>query len=336
MNLQSETWNQVTSEENDIRIDVFSARTFSLSRARVQKLIEDQFVKCNGQIVKANYKIHIGDQIELFFPEPKTIDLKPQEIPLEVLYQDDHLAVINKPAGMVVHPAPGHWEGTLVNALLHHMGKDLGKATGIGGELRPGIVHRIDRNTSGILLITKTDLAHHSLSEQFRIHSISRRYLALCWGGLPKAGEWQGAIGRDPKDRKKMALVEKGKSALTHFSLVESFGAQLSFFEANLLTGRTHQIRVHASAHGFPLVGDVTYTEKRSLKEKKEKGLSWIRKNCPEILPNVEKLQQENRQFLHAAHLGFDHPVSQQRMEFQTALPEDLKQIVTGLRLCQK
>ena len=256
-------WNLIpyndTEAEAGERLDVALARlTPELSRSRVQKLIEEGRVRRNGAACKANTRLAAGDQLELFLPEPRPLGLKAESIPIEVLYQDEHLAVVEKPAGLVVHPAAGHADGTLVNALLHHF-KDLSSGAGIGGELRPGIVHRIDKNTSGILLVTKTDLAHQHLSKQFKEHTISRKYLGLCWGRPPAAGEWNEPIARDPKERKRMAVVPGGRAALTRFRVLRSFGGALSLFEAELFTGRTHQIRVHFSTHGFPLVGDPVY-----------------------------------------------------------------------------
>jgi 23S rRNA pseudouridine1911/1915/1917 synthase len=234
----------------------------------------------------------------------------------------------------VVHPAAGHDDGTLVNALLHHF-PDLSTGSGIGGELRPGIVHRIDKNTSGILLVTKTDLAHQHLSQQFKEHSITRRYKGLCWGALPEKGEWNEAIARDPKERKRMALVPDGRRALTRYRRVSAY-AGLSLFEAELFTGRTHQIRVHFSAHGFPLAGDAVYSNAtRAARRAKEDGSKSVAKRCPAAASSIEALAERGRQFLHAAHLGFTHPVSGQRLEFNSDLPADLKEIVLSLEPCK-
>jgi 23S rRNA pseudouridine1911/1915/1917 synthase len=329
-------WNNATADREGERLDVAIARLFpELSRSRVQKLIEQGHVRLNGQAAKANLKPETGDRIELYLPPPRPLDLKAESIPLEILFQDEHLAVIEKPAGLVVHPAAGHEEGTLVHALLHHFGEVLARGSGIGGELRPGIVHRIDKNTSGILLVTKTDLAHHHLSRQFKDHSITRRYTGLCWGGLPASGEWNEAIARDPRERKRMALMPAGRPALTRYRRKEIFpGAAL--FEAELFTGRTHQIRVHFSAHGFPLVGDPVYgNATRAARRGREEGARALQKKCPSAVAAAEALQEAGRQFLHASHLGFAHPVNGSRLEFTSELPPDLNALVLELRSCR-
>lgn len=323
-------WTKIISAASGDRLDVYLAKNCELSRARIQKLVAEGRVLYKGETAKSNQLLETGDEISVFLPPAKSSPLEAQNIPLELLYQDAELAVIEKPAGLVVHPAAGHEDGTLVNALLHHF-TDLSKGSGIGGELRPGIVHRIDRNTSGILLITKTDRAHHSLSLQFKEHSISRRYTGLCWGKLPAAGEWKGAIGRDPKDRKKMAIVESGRSALTKFRLLERFHEAVTLFEAELFTGRTHQIRVHFSSAGFPLVGDSVYEGGKG-KQATEAGLKILAKQAPGAHSRAVSLRAAERQFLHASHLGFVHPVSQERMEFNSPLPGDLAGLVLSLK----
>lgn len=327
-------WNETTADQNDERLDLALARLFpGLSRSRGQRLIEDGHVKLNGGAAKANHKLEAGDKIELFLPAPIPLELRAEEIPLPILFQDEHLAVVDKPAGLVVHPGAGHPEGTMVNALLH-LFPDLASGPGIGGELRPGIVHRIDKNTSGILLVTKTDLAHQHLSRQFKEHSISRRYRGLCWGKLPPAGEWNGPIGRDPKERKRMAIVEGGRNALTRYHTLKNF-QDLSYFEAELFTGRTHQIRVHFSANGFPLAGDAVYgTASRSARRTQEDGMRKLAKRDPGSTAKLAALAAAERQFLHAAHLGFTHPASQERMEFDSELPADLREIVVSLEAC--
>jgi 23S rRNA pseudouridine1911/1915/1917 synthase len=334
--LPTETWLDLSADRDDERLDHALARIVpTLSRSRIQKLIEAGQVLVEGEKTKSNRLMARGERIRLFIPAPKALDLRPQEIPLHVLYQDEHLAVLEKPAGLVVHPAAGHEDGTLVNALLHHF-PDLSTGPGIGGNLRPGIVHRIDKNTSGILLITKTDLAHLHLSEQFKKHSITRRYQGLCWGKLPAAGEWNDPIGRDPKDRKRMAPSEKGKSALTKFRRLEDFGF-LHLFEAELFTGRTHQIRVHFSHHGFPLVGDAVYGKAtRSARQAQDEGMKTLRIKAPEVFSLAESLLLGERQFLHARHLGFVHPATGENLSFESPLPPDLQGIVVGLRSCKK
>jgi 23S rRNA pseudouridine1911/1915/1917 synthase len=326
-------WNKSVCEQGGTRIDVYLAQNFEISRARAQKLIADSQVLCNGVAVRSNHLVEAGDELSIFLPAAKPSVLSPQDIPLEILYQDEHLAVIEKPAGLVVHPAAGHEDGTLVNALLHHF-PDLSLGQGIGGEQRPGIVHRIDRNTSGVLLITKTDLAHSALSAQFKEHSISRRYTGLAWGKLAVHGEWNGKIGRDPKDRKRMAIVESGRTALTRFQLQRSFFDCLSLFEATLFTGRTHQIRVHFSSAGFPLVGDSIYDDHGRARQPRENGEAILDKRCPSALPPIENLRASGRQFLHATHLGFTHPATQQPMEFNSPLPAALAEVVRLLESC--
>ncbi|MGE3260509.1 MAG: RluA family pseudouridine synthase [Bacteriovoracia bacterium] len=331
-------WTHLASDAEGTRLDVYLPQKFpELSRARAQKLISEGKVLRNGAPVKANHKLEIGDALSIFLPAAKSSVLRPQDIPLTIYFQDEHLAVIEKPAGLVVHPSVGHAEGTLVNALLHHF-PDLSSGSGIGGEQRPGIVHRIDRNTSGILLITKTDLAHRALGEQFKEHSISRRYSGLAWGKLPEKGEWKGNIGRDPKERKRMAIVPEGqgRTALTLYRAVAHFDG-LTQFEAELKTGRTHQIRVHFSAHGFPLAGDSVYgAASRLARQQKEKGLRSLLRSCPKAHEQIGILQEISRQFLHACHLGFSHPVSGERLEFDSALPSDLAEIMLSLRECRK
>lgn len=334
--LQPEKWNSVFADQEGERLDVAITRLFpELSRSRVQKLLDQGLVKRNGQAAKANLKLTAGDTLEVFLPAPKALALRAEEIPIHILYQDEQLAVVEKPAGLVVHPGAGHHEGTLVNALLHHF-PDLPAGGGIGGELRPGIVHRIDRNTSGVLLITKTDLAHQSLSKQFKDHTISRRYRGLCWGKLLSAGEWKDSIGRDPKERKRMAAVENGRSALTRYKKIAEYRGPVSLFEAELFTGRTHQIRVHFSHHGFPLAGDLVYTQAhRAGRKAKEDGLKALERHCPEAAQKLIALHESGRQFLHAAHLGFTHPVSGERLQFESDLPQDLAEIMLCLQPCK-
>lgn len=329
-------WTALLVEDTtEPRLDVFLARRFpELSRTAAQRLITEKHVKVNETPERVSYKLQNGDRLEVFLPAPRPSELTPEAIPLHIIFQDKHLAVIEKPAGLVVHPAVGHSHGTLVNALLHHLG-DLSKGSGVGGELRPGIVHRIDRNTSGVLLVTKTDPAHQHLAQQFKEHSITRRYHGLCWGKLPAQGEWNGAIGRDPKERKRMAITETGRKATTRFRAVKHFGNAATFFEAELLTGRTHQVRVHFAAHGFPLAGDSVYSAAYvKARHQREAGLKALRKLCPEAVPLLEKLDEESRQFLHAAFLGFTHPATGQRMDFASDLPADLAAIMVKLHAC--
>lgn len=333
--LKAGEWNRLTADQTGERLDVAVSRLApELSRSRVQKLVDEGYVKVAGEPAKSNRKLEGGDAIEVFLPAPKSLDLKAESIPIHVYYQDEHLAVVEKPAGLVVHPAVGHSDGTLVNALLHHF-PDLAKGTGIGGTIRPGIVHRIDKNTSGILLVTKNDAAHLDLSRQFKEHSITRRYLGLAWGELPEKGEWKEPIARDPKERKRMAIVPGGRNAITRFRRLDSFPG-LSLFEAELFTGRTHQIRVHFSSHGFPLAGDSVYGNSvRSAGRTREMGKNALVKRCPESARLLASLQENGRQFLHAAHLGFVHPVSGAKLSFESDLPADLQKIVLSLNACK-
>lgn len=327
------SWNSVSVDQSDEpRLDLFLVQLSGLSRSQVQRLITEGHVKVNDlPPAKAGQKLIPGDRVQIFLPAPKPSGLSAQNIPLTILYQDSELAVIEKPAGLVVHPAAGHEDGTLVNALLHHLG-DLSAGGGIGGELRPGIVHRIDKNTSGILLVTKTDAAHQNLSAQFKEHSITRRYRGLCWGKLTPSGEWNAPLARDPKERKRMAVVEGGRHAITRYRSLQNFGELLTSFEAELHTGRTHQVRVHFAAQGFALVGDIVYSPAYvAARQKKEKVLKALRAEAA-LLPLIEALEEKGRQFLHAAFLGFTHPVTGQRMEFSSELPADLAEIMLGLK----
>lgn len=333
--LNAGAWNTHRAAAEAPRLDTYLAQHYpELSRSRAQKLIDEGHVKVNEGATKASQPVEAGDEISLFLPAPKPLGLRAEDIPLRILFQDDQLAVVEKPAGLVVHPAAGHEDGTLVNALLHHF-PDLSTGGGIGGQLRPGIVHRIDRQTSGILLITKTDQAHQHLSAQFKEHSISRRYQGLCWGTLPEKGAWDLPIARDPKERKRMAIVPAGRRALTHYRRVALYGGAVSHFEAELFTGRTHQIRVHFSAAGFPLVGDSVYCASgRAARQAREAGRRKLGKVCAEAVPLVDALEENGRQFLHAAHLGFVHPVSGQTLVFDSEPPADLAEIMLRLKAC--
>ena len=267
---------------------------------------------------KVGEKLKGGETICITFPAVRATEVVAQELPLQVLYEDAHLIVINKPAGLVVHPAPGHSEGTLVNALLHHC-QDL---AGIGGELRPGIVHRLDKDTSGVMLATKDDQTHLRLAEQFQVHSITRRYVALVHGLLPKdVGRVDCPIGRHPLERKKMSgKCRNGRRAVTHWQVLQRFpDDRLTLVELNLETGRTHQIRVHFAEMNFPLVGDPLYGKSGRIKEMKDASLRTL-------------LSSLGRQALHAKILGFTHPISGNYMEFECALPDDLQTILSYLQ----
>jgi 23S rRNA pseudouridine1911/1915/1917 synthase len=300
------------------RLDRFLARELTdFSRAQLKKLIDDGRILVDDAPSRAAVKLKGGEKICVDPPEPEPVTAVPQAIPLNVLYEDADLIVIDKPAGMVVHPAPGHAAGTLVNALLYHC-TDL---AGIGGELRPGIVHRLDKETSGVMVATKNDLAHQSLAEQFKQHSIKRRYLALVHGLVQKeTGVVDMPIGRHPTERKKMSSrCRRGRRAVTRWKVLRRFDLdRLSWLELALETGRTHQIRVHLSELNFPLVGDPVYGQARKLSEVKDLDIRNL-------------LQQLQRQALHARLLGFRHPVSGEYLEFTSPVPEDLGCILDGL-----
>ena len=298
MNLLTFTIDQ---EAAPLRIDRYLAEQCpEFSRSYLQKLLKEQKVTADDKPVKANYKIQPGVQIQVEVP-----DILPENIPLDILYEDDYLLVVNKPKGMVVHPAAGHTEGTLVNAVMAHCGDNL---SGINGVLRPGIVHRIDKDTTGALVICKEDSVHRDLAEQLKEHSIKRRYRAVVQGNLKEdEGTIEGPIGRHPTDRKKMAINHKnGKPAVTHYKVLERFG-QYTYIECRLETGRTHQIRVHMTSIGHPLLGDTVYGSSK----------------------NPFHLQGQT---LHAMILGFLHPVTGEYMEFEAPLPDYFLKLLEKLR----
>lgn len=280
-----------TIETDDVnkRVDVFlNEEMEDVSRSALQKNIEKGNITVNGEKISKNYKLHLGDIVEAELPPPENIDIVPEDIPLDIMYEDDDLIVINKSQNMVVHPAPGHYTGTLVNALMFHCGDNL---SGINGVLRPGIVHRIDKDTSGVLVIAKSDLAHKGLSEQLAEHSMKRVYNAIVYNSFSEeSGTVDRNIDRSKNDRKKMAVVmQGGRNAVTHYKVIEKLG-KYTWVELQLETGRTHQIRVHMSYIGHPLLGDPVYGPKK----------------CPFNL---------NGQVLHAKVLGFIHPRTGEYME---------------------
>ena len=294
----------VDKEDNE-RIDIFLSQEFTqVSRTYIQRLIKDGLVKVNDKLVKSKYLVNKGDHIIVQFPEPKSLEIVPENIPIEIVYEDEDVAVVNKPQGMVVHPAPGNYSGTLVNALLFH----LGKLSTINGFIRPGIVHRIDKDTSGLLMIAKNDFAHSYLSKQLKEHSITRKYLALVDGNIKEdKGTVNAPIGRHPVDRKKMTVTEKNsKEAVTHFTVLERFN-DYTLVQAQLETGRTHQIRVHMSFIKHPVTGDPVYGNKN------------------------QKFKL-NGQLLHAKTLGFIHPRTKEYMEFNSKLPEHFHKVLNSLR----
>jgi 23S rRNA pseudouridine1911/1915/1917 synthase len=311
-------WTEIRVEdEPGARLDTWLAERLDLSRSRAAALIEGGHVLLNGRPPRKRDRPAQGDVLRVRVPAPEPSPLEPEAIPLDIVYQDADLLVVDKPAGMVVHPAPGHRGGTLVNALLHAV-DDL---SGIGGVLRTGIVHRLDRDTSGLLLVAKHDAAHRRLADDLRHRRIRRRYLALAWGHLPEAQATVDApIGRHPGDRKRMAVVEGGRRAVTRFRRVEAWRAA-DLLQAQLETGRTHQIRVHLLHLGHPVVGDATYGAGR------ERGFSgparaWAR----------ELARRTPRQFLHAAELRLSHPRTGEELRFRSPLPPDLQAVVDWAR----
>ncbi|UMM64338.1 RluA family pseudouridine synthase [Aristophania vespae] len=309
----------ISSDQTGERIDrLLAEQNKSLSRSRVKALIESGFLSCNGDIKRDPSLItREGMNISLTIPPPEPARPQAETIALTILYEDRDLIVIDKPAGLVVHPAPGNETGTLVNALLGHCGPEF---EGIGGEKRPGIVHRLDKDTSGVMVAAKTPLAHQHLSEAFADRTIKRSYRALVWGVLPPKGELEGNIGRDKRDRKRMAVVQSGgKHALTHFKTLSVFHDSISLIECRLETGRTHQIRVHLSHAGHPLLGDPVYLKRVPAQAKKlDKELRALCLDFP-------------RQALHAATLGFIHPRTKEELEFSTPLPFDFEELLAHL-----
>ena len=293
----------------DGRLDRFIADRLGLSRTRVQKLLEEGLVTIDGHPAKKSEGVTPGAEIEVVVPPAEPVDIEPEDIPLDIVHEDDALLVVNKAAGMVVHPAPGHRSGTMVNALLYHV-RDL---SGVGGRLRPGIVHRLDRNTSGLLVVAKSDEAHHGLTDELQERRMKRLYRAATWGHLPESTMTiEVAVGRDTKDRKRMTVRADGRAALSRVRVRERW-ERADFLDVTLETGRTHQIRVHLAHVGHPVVGDSVY------------GASWERgMGGPQRAWAMELARRVPRQFLHAAELAFRHPVTGDTMRFEAPLPEDL------------
>lgn len=297
----------VEQEEGGLRIDRYLAEAQEdLTRSYLQKLIAEGRVKVNENTVKANYKVNDGDMIKLILPPPVDLDLKPENIPLDIVYEDKDIIIINKRKGMVVHPAAGHYSNTLVNALLYHCKDEL---SGINGIMRPGIVHRIDMNTTGVLVACKNDKAHQCIAEQLKVHSITRKYNAVVFQPFKElTGTVEAPIGRHPVDRKKMAVNHKnGKHAVTHYQLLENLGGRYAHIECTLETGRTHQIRVHMASIGHPLLGDELYSNNKS------------------------NFSLEG-QALHARVLGFIHPATGAYVEFEAPLPAYYEELLNKLR----
>lgn len=293
----------ITKEQNRERLDkLLLPVEADWSRTQIQNLMKQELILVNGEAVKSNYKASEGDVITIKIPDPEVYEIEAEDLQLEIVYEDADVAVINKPKGMVVHPAPGHLTGTLVNGLMHQI-KDL---SGINGIMRPGIVHRIDKDTSGLLMVAKNDKAHQSLVDQLVAKSVTRKYTALVHGHIAHdKGTVDAPIGRDTRDRQSMNVVDKGKHAVTHFEVRERFGAY-TLVECRLETGRTHQIRVHMKFIGHPLVGDPKYGQKKTM--------------------------DIGGQALHAGVLGFIHPSSGEYLEFEVPLPEPFEQLLSELK----
>ena len=305
----------VPADADDLRLDRFLVSVLALSRSQIQRLIKDGRVLVAGRVAKSNQAVKPGQAIAIDVPELIDPAPQPEALPLPIVYQDRDLIVIDKPAGMVVHPAAGHATGTLVNALLHHV-DDL---SGIGGEKRPGIVHRLDKGTSGLMVVAKHDKAHEELSRQFAEREVEKEYLALVWGEVMAGRRIDAPIGRDPNNRKKMssesARLRRTRAAVTRIVRAEHFGRMLTMTQVAIHTGRTHQIRVHLSAIGHPIVGDALY--------------GGVHRRVPGDLRAVTHLE---RPFLHAAHLVFQHPEDGRKMEFVSAMPADLQKVLDELR----
>ena len=314
MNMQSEETFEFTvlPDEAGSRLDVFlSGKNRDLSRSQVKKALNEGLVRVNHCPAKVSYRLREGDVVSLQRRKPRLDQALPENIPLNIIYEDGHIVVVDKPAGIVVHPAAGHSRGTMVNALLFHCGN----LSGIGGVLRPGIVHRLDKQTSGLLLVAKSDAAHRGLSEQFKQHEIRKLYKALAYGN-PKEDEGMidKPVGRHPTDRKKMSTgSRRGKDAVTRWRVLERFGIA-TLMEIDLMTGRTHQIRVHLAAAGYPVVGDSVYGSPKR-----------VHTIAHPLLRS--KLKGMNRQALHASEISFSHPVSREPLSFSSPLPGDMAEL---------
>lgn len=297
----------IEEKDSGQRIDQYlSRRMEDVSRSQIQKMIQENLIKVSDKPVKPNYRLISGDSIQVEFREPEVLDICPENIPLDILYEDSDLLILNKPKQMVVHPAPGHPSGTLVNALMYHCGAEL---SGINGVIRPGIVHRIDMDTTGSLIVCKSDLAHQKIAEQLKEHSITRVYEAIVHGNLKNdTGTINAPIGRDSKDRKKMSVRSRnGRPAVTHYKVLERFG-QFTYIQCRLETGRTHQIRVHMASIGHPILGDGVYGPRK----------------CP--FPGLQG------QTLHARTIGIIHPRTGEYLEVEAPLPSYFEALLKKLR----
>ena len=307
----------IPENNQESRLDLFlSLHSTDLSRSRIQALIKSGNIKVNNQLSKPGRKLRSGDHISLSIPPPTTMALEPETVEFKIIHEDDSLIVLNKPPGVVVHPAPGHATGTLVHGLLKHCSN----LSGIGGELRPGIVHRLDKDTSGVMVVAKNDHAHHSLAGQFSSGAVTKQYIALVHGPIKKnEGRIDLPIGRNPRKRKEMTvIIPGGRKSLTLWKKLKDFQSGFSLLSISLKTGRTHQIRVHFSHMGHPVMGDTVYGY-----SKKWQKNHPISKNA--ILPSI------NRQMLHAKTLGFTHPTENRYLEFTAPLPDDIEKIIEGL-----
>lgn len=298
---------KITSEQVNNRIDkLLSDLIPELSRSYIQKLLSEGNILVNNTPVKSNYKLRLDDTISVTIPEPEDIDILPEDIPLDIVFEDEDILIVNKPKGMVVHPAAGHYTGTLVNAIMYHCKEQL---SSINGVLRPGIVHRIDMDTTGLLVVCKNDLAHQSLAEQLKVHSITRKYYAIVYDNIIEdEGTINKPIGRHPTDRKKQTIdLRNGREAITHYRVLERLNGKYTFIECQLETGRTHQIRVHMSSIHHPILGDTVYGPDK----------------------NPYHLQGQT---LHAGVLGFQHPRTGNYVEFQSELPDYFEELLKQLR----
>jgi 23S rRNA pseudouridine1911/1915/1917 synthase len=310
----------IPANQGKERLDKFLTRHIgSVSRARLQKLIEEGHIKVNGETAKASHPVAPQEKIEICIPKPKPLDIDPEKLPLNILYEDEHLIVLDKAAGMVVHPAFANYTGTLVNALLYHCG-DL---SSIGGRQRPGIVHRLDKDTSGVMVVAKNDHAHHHLSNQFRDKTIERKYLAVTWGRFKTSkGKIETHLARSPRDRKRITVQQTGKIAITNYAVAETFRLH-SLVNLKLETGRTHQIRVHMSYIGHPVFGDLEYAGRN----RQLGGLSNVERDFA-----AQLLQLMPRQALHACILGFIHPAQERLLHFESDPPDDMQLLLQRLR----
>jgi 23S rRNA pseudouridine1911/1915/1917 synthase len=302
----------VTSELDGVRLDAFLSQAVPThSRSQIQRLIKDGHVTGPGKGLRSSTPVRTGQTFEIDLPPPTAARAVPEDLPLPILYEDSAVVVIDKPAGMVVHPAAGHDSGTVVNALLHHV-EDL---SGIGGELRPGIVHRLDRGTSGVMIAAKNDVAHQELARQFHDREVEKEYIALVWGLVQQGRRIDAPIGRDPGDRHKMSTrARRARNAVTRVTKAEHLRG-VSLLHVAIATGRTHQIRVHLSAIGHPIVGDATY--------------GGVHRRVANDVRSVQRLE---RPFLHAARIAFTHPTEDRRMEFSSPLPGDLQSVLDDIR----